>query len=636
MIQEAETKRLNASREARKKNNELTQSRERRKAEQQQDIARSKMVGRRCQTYVDLTQACDEPLDKCPKNDDATELVSEDEEDRDLQREIIQRSSEAKRNRQREAIFHERTKRSQHSEQNQHVTQAAVPAKRNGNDHIILLSSDDERESRLKRRPRRTKLVGLPVSDSAFNPPQSTTQEESSQDEEPIKRKSRRKRNCAIPVEGDEIDAILDHVEYVSREITSATRNDSVDVKPTLALKITTLPALPEHPDDVIVLSDNEDHNPPVQVPKQVPHKPGMKRVSEIPVQSFYGNQGRGTGRIIGSLHIPELKHKPSDHVIAKEVVELELSDDESDCEPQRNLSNHIPLYDLGSHTANVKSEPPSGDDDRNFDIRFKDLDSEELGHVASLTSKVPRQMVLAKVEEANIELKGEDFGGLRGSRWLNDEIMNSFVALINARNRDEVRNKMTDVDSSDYESEVCSSLSGRSFFSRKRPRTHVFNTFFFARLSQNQYDYQGVRRWMSRAGLSINELDLILIPINLKNFHWILVAIDLRGREFLYLDSTFGDDSSNAVPTLKKWLYDEVKDKQGIDQAERMQIDSWRVTTNPGFLPRQKDGGSCGIFTLYMADYLERARLPNFTQKDIRNLRRRTVLFLRDGKLPS
>lgn len=634
MIHQAEKKRLGASHAARKINIELTQQRERHKAELQQRKARSKMFGRRCQTYVDLTQECNEPLDNYPKKEDATELVSEDEEDEDLQREILQRSSEAKRNPHKEAIFQSRAKPSQKPLPSQHTTHSTVLAKEKENDQVILLSSDDE--SRLKRKPRHSKLVGLPVSDPAFNPPQSSKQEESSQEHEPIKRKSKRKRSRPIPIEDDDIDAVLESVENTSREIASATRNHSEDVKPPLSLKLSSLPALPEHPDDIIVLSDSEDHKPPVQVSKEVPRKSGMKRVSEITVQSFYGKQGRGTGGVVGSHHIPELKNKPSDRVVAKEVVELELSDDESDLEPKRNQTGHITIYDSDPSVTNIKTEPPSDIDDRDFDIRFKGLNGEELTLVASLTSNVPKQLVLAKVEEANIELKGEDFGGLRGSRWLNDEIMNSFVSLVNARNRDEVRNKMNDVDYFDHESEVDLNSSRRSFFSRKRPRTHVFNTFFFARLSQNQYDYQGVRRWMSRAGLSIKELDLILVPINLKNFHWVLVGIDLRGKEFLYLDSTFGDDTSDAIPILKKWLYDEVKDKQGVDEADRMQIDSWRVTKNPGYLPRQRDGGSCGIFTLYMADYLERARLPNFDQNDIRNLRRRTVLFLQEGKLPS
>lgn len=57
-----------------------------------------------------------------------------------------------------------------------------------------------------------------------------------------------------------------------------------------------------------------------------------------------------------------------------------------------------------------------------------------ELEEVDSLTFKVPKDQVMAKIKEANIELRSEDFSRLRGSRWLSDELINAFVALINSK----------------------------------------------------------------------------------------------------------------------------------------------------------------------------------------------------------
>lgn len=133
--------------------------------------------------------------------------------------------------------------------------------------------------------------------------------------------------------------------------------------------------------------------------------------------------------------------------------------------------------------------------------------------------------------------------------------------------------------------------------FERSRPRVHIFNTFFFARLTQGDtYDYQGVRHWLERAGRNVPSLDLIMFPINIINLHWVLAAIDLRGKKFLYFDSTCGSDSLDALETLRRWLKDEVLDKCGKDVLDEMEIDSWKSVINPPYLPEQQDHGSCDI----------------------------------------
>jgi hypothetical protein len=85
----------------------------------------------------------------------------------------------------------------------------------------------------------------------------------------------------------------------------------------------------------------------------------------------------------------------------------------------------------------------------------------------------------------------------------------------------------------------------------------------------------------------------------------------------------------------LGRWLFDEIHEKHGLKQAEHMQIPSWKRTVNPSYLPRQRDDGSCGLFTLYTADYLELGRIPDYSQDDMTVLRQRAILFLTRGSLP-
>lgn len=247
----------------------------------------------------------------------------------------------------------------------------------------------------------------------------------------------------------------------------------------------------------------------------------------------------------------------------------------------------------------------------------------------------------LATNPVANITLRRLDFIRLRGARWLNDEVLNSYVAMINMRNglHDERAEEMG-----------CK---------RTYPRTYMFNTYFHTRLVSTGYDYAGVRRWTRRAKMNVLDQDLILVPVNLGNSHWVLAGIDIRFRCFLYLDSMHGK-RNEVVNALKQWLNDEVKDKQGIAAAANIAVDAWEVRWNkynyavPSSagvqkesgndfprghktlrIPRQSDGGSCGVFTAKIADCLAMGRTVHFGQEHITLVRRRMALDLYHRALP-
>ncbi|KAI0567630.1 Ulp1 peptidase [Gracilaria domingensis] len=640
---------------------EREQLRQLRKAEKQQRRAKSIMASRRCENYndvvIDLTQTDDEKEPKETAKEEKLEMVSDDDDDDGIMQALKERNY---RSQKVKAPCSEPAALEEAYQTAPTALPTVEPSASKEKEKIILLSSDDEGSSRLKRRratkQHATSLCGLSVLDSSFAPPGSDLDQDEPMPPRSNKSAAKRKRSPLKqedplkPVQ-DQIEADLQSIENCSRKIQSAKQDDALLEKKALDLMISTVPAFPKelskNIDGVIVVSDEESS---VQVIKDTPHKSGMKRVTEnrtIPTKTFYGKSKQTEGGRVGKIHYPGLKPKIRDDPRPQEVIPLEPSDEEDDdvieCEPVTRQTGRLNLSDYEMPDYYVKQEPRFElDSKRARDIRFRALDMEELTLIRSLTHEVPKQRVLVRIQEANIQLKGEDFACLRGSRWLNDEILNSFVALINSRNIRDVRSEAKlENDGLDFGKAFSIDVDApqdnlHDIFSRKRPRTHMFNTFFFPRLTQKGYDYRGVRRWLRRAGLSVLNLDLILIPINLKNFHWVLTAIDLRSKHFLYLDSTYGKDTSNTIPMLRKWLFDEVKDKHGAEAAEKMGISFWRVHVNPSYLPRQQDGGSCGIFTLYMADYLERGLCPNFTQEDIRNLRWRTVLFLNDGIVPT
>lgn len=256
-------------------------------------------------------------------------------------------------------------------------------------------------------------------------------------------------------------------------------------------------------------------------------------------------------------------------------------------------------------------------------------LTAEEQRIVDALTKGKAGKEPLATIPSVGITLTREDFKRLRGVRWLNDELLNAYTALINQRNR------------------FHASAAGRNGTTLKRPKTFVFNTFFYTRLTSSGYDYPGVARWTKRARVDVLSKDLLLIPVNLGGMHWVLAGVDMRHRCFVYLDSLYGVDDS-VVTTLRRWIDDEVADKVGKDAARKLCFKTWPTLRNrymlPGAngaapvqtrIPRQRDGGSCGVYTAKFADCMEMDSRVYFDQSDIKLVRARMALELYTRVLP-
>lgn len=66
------------------------------------------------------------------------------------------------------------------------------------------------------------------------------------------------------------------------------------------------------------------------------------------------------------------------------------------------------------------------------------------------------------------------------------------------------------------------------------------------------------------------------------------------------------------------------------------LKIDSWQNVQRPTYVPKHGDDGSCGVFTLYMANYLDLGKTPEFGQDNATVFRHKVALFLVKGVLKS
>jgi len=236
---------------------------------------------------------------------------------------------------------------------------------------------------------------------------------------------------------------------------------------------------------------------------------------------------------------------------------------------------------------------------------------------VVSLTADQEGEEAVRPRNRANIDLSVADFGLLRADNWLNDQTMNSFLQLINDTD-DEMRAL------NDGGVDVAGSV-GCSW-----RRTRCLNTCFFNRMYSPRMgsDFLSVRSWVRRVGLDSAAVDTIVVPINLRRVHWVLVVIDVANRNFKYCDSFLDGDKSNAVTHLREWLKYEARHQLGQEAAASMAIDGWPVEENED-LPEQFDGCSCGVFTLAAAECFAAGVPLSYAQDDTETLRQRIAIDL-------
>ncbi|RDX86660.1 Ubiquitin-like-specific protease ESD4, partial [Mucuna pruriens] len=195
------------------------------------------------------------------------------------------------------------------------------------------------------------------------------------------------------------------------------------------------------------------------------------------------------------------------------------------------------------------------------------------------------RWRILVTHENSNIEITGEKLQCLRLNGWLNDEVINLYLALLKEREQREPQ---------------------------KFLKCHFFNTFFYKKLKSgvDGYDFKSVRRWTTqrKLGYSLLECDKIFVPIH-QEIHWCLAVINKKDKKFQYLDSMKGEDRS-VLNKLAKYFADEVKDKTGKD----IDVNTWEKEFVKD-LPVQKNGYDCGVFMIKYADFYSRGLELCFNQ---------------------
>ena len=211
----------------------------------------------------------------------------------------------------------------------------------------------------------------------------------------------------------------------------------------------------------------------------------------------------------------------------------------------------------------------------------------------------------------------GNDLSRLNPGCWLNDEIINLYMRLLQER-------------------DTRLHAEGKE----KYPSCHFLNSFFLSKLYKDtgSYDYESVRRWTAPGRLkaigqtrkSILDCEKIIIPVNQSNVHWVLAVIDLKNKRFEYFDSLYGEDDA-CLDFLSQYLMDEFKNKRN---EERPDILEWPKVYQKS-IPKQVNGYDCGVFLILFADYLSKSAKLDFSQNNIENFRVKLALDFSRMEVP-
>lgn len=165
-------------------------------------------------------------------------------------------------------------------------------------------------------------------------------------------------------------------------------------------------------------------------------------------------------------------------------------------------------------------------------------------------------------------------FQCLKPRTWLNDEIINGYLRLLDSR-----------------DAQLC------CYFPEDRKRSLFLSSYSILKGLRGHGGHEEARKFSKKMNI-FTDIKSIYIPLNTPNSHWSLGVIDIDQQSILYYDS-FHDEDQEFISLMKGYL---------TFEAERLNvqvnINEWTVLS-PKDNPVQKDYTECGVHVLIIADHL-------------------------------
>jgi sentrin-specific protease 1 len=206
--------------------------------------------------------------------------------------------------------------------------------------------------------------------------------------------------------------------------------------------------------------------------------------------------------------------------------------------------------------------------------------------------------------DKFNMEITGRKLRCLKPSTWLNDEVINFYMKMLQER-----------------DDTLCEQ-------NENRRHSHFFNSFFAERLlvTDRCYNYENVKRWSKK--LDIFEMDKNFFPINIGNMHWTLAVVYPQKKRIEYFDSMRGKGEF-YTDALLRWIQDEA-----VTRGLNINMEEWTTYSRSHEIPQQGNGFDCGVFTIIAADFLSDNLPLLYSQSDMESFRLKIILRILNGCL--
>jgi sentrin-specific protease 1 len=207
----------------------------------------------------------------------------------------------------------------------------------------------------------------------------------------------------------------------------------------------------------------------------------------------------------------------------------------------------------------------------------------------------------LQVVDKFAITLTRHSFAKLGRGEWLDDQIINFYFKLLQ---------ELKDADSSIIRKSV--------FFS-----TFLMQVLF---VETNKFDYKAVERWTKK--INIFEHDMLFIPINYNQDHWLLAVVYMQQKMIVLYDSMGSSTKKELFKgVLMNWLQLEKETKH---PEVHFDASEWHSCFGGFHVPKQSNGYDCGVFVCMAAEYISKnIPLTWYYQDDVNNFRLRMAYYI-------
>jgi sentrin-specific protease 1 len=201
---------------------------------------------------------------------------------------------------------------------------------------------------------------------------------------------------------------------------------------------------------------------------------------------------------------------------------------------------------------------------------------------------------VLIKIGDNHLERRA--LRCLKPETWLNDEVMDAYMELLNLRNAD---------------------IHGNVMF---------FLTHFYRSITRPPTGYNFKKGLPYVRGRKLFHMDLLVIPMNQGGIHWVMVVINIKEKRIEFYDPLpQKSTNSREMSIMQQWFAQLVTQELHLDTID---IRHWGSQTMTN-IPTQPDNYNCGVYVLHFAEFLGRGVPLVIDPKNLVDLRNQILLDL-------